>query len=472
MTGRPNLLVITTDQHRWDWLGCHGTPGVATPHIDALAARGVRFTHAVTNSTVCAPARIGLATGVAPLRLGTLTNQHTLPDGVPTYYQALRDAGYRVGVVGKLDLNKPDKENGPRGDRPDTYKWGFTDPVEAEGKMHAMGDGGRPLGPYGAWLESQGLFANFAADYEERMAEIIARYLRPPDGPAPAGTRWFADSALPAHAFEDVWIGQRAVQWLREVPDGRPWHLYVSFVGPHDPFDPPVEYAERFRAAPVPAPVLDDNSGRPAAMAAREYGNPRDEIITARRQFTAALAAIDDQVGEITATVEDLGLADETVVLFSSDHGEMLGDHRMFQKSVPYEPAMRIPLIAAGPGVTTGVSDALTELIDLPPTMLELAGIEASPGSDGRSIVDQLGNPAAVHRDAVIVAQNHYRAIRTTTHKYVHYVDPTYDVHELYHLAADPDETHNLIDEEAGLAAELRDDLSARVGEEAMIVHG
>ncbi len=472
MTERPNLLVITTDQQRWDWLGCHGTSGVKTPHLDALAAQGVRFTHHVTNSTVCAPARIGLATGVSPIRLGTLTNFDPLPDHVPTYYQALRNAQYRVGAVGKLDLNKPDNQNGRKGNRPDTYKWGFTDPVEAEGKMHARGSQeGLPLGPYGWWLHEQGLFETFRNDAVERNQDLLARWSRQPGDPPIRSTRWYDDSPLPAHAFEDAWIGRRACEWLREVPDEHPWHLYVSFVGPHDPFDPPTEYADRFRSAPVPAPVLDDGIGRPTPTRLNEYGNSEDEIIAARRQYTAALAVIDDAIGDLVATLADLELADNTFVVFSSDHGEMLGDHRLFQKHVPYEPAMRIPLIAAGPGISTGVCDALTELVDLPPTLLELVGVEPLDDIDGRSLVPVLANPALPHRDAVIVGEHHYRAIRTRTHKYVHYVDPNYDTDELFDLVTDPDETRNLIDDQAPLAAELRADLSARIGSQQM-VHG
>ena len=472
MTQRPNLLLITTDQHRWDWLGCHKTPGVETPNLDALAARGVRFTHHVTNSTVCVPARIGLATGVSPIRLGTLTNFDVLPDAVPTYYQALRDDGYRVGVVGKLDLNKPDKQNGRKGNRPDTYKWGFTDPVEVEGKMHARGsDDGAPLGPYGWWLREHGLFDEFRDDATARTGLALGLWSRRPGDPPFRSTRWFQDSPLPADAFEDAWIGRRSCQWLREVPDDHPWHLYVSFVGPHDPFDPPTEYADRFRDAPVPRPVLDSGTGRNDATRETEWGNTEDEVITARRQYTAALAAIDDQIGAILATLEELGLTDDTVVMFSSDHGEMLGDHRLFQKHVPYEPAMRIPLIAAGPSIASGVSDALTELVDLPATLLELAGVAALPDTDGRSLVPQLSDPALPHRDAVVVGEHHYRAIRSQTHKYVHYVAPNYETDELYDLEADPDETTNLIDDHHQLAAELRADLTARIGKEAM-AHG
>ena len=153
----PNILLIMTDQHRWDYLGCAGADFVDTPNIDRLAASGVRFTKAFTNAPVCAPARIGLATGMHPARIGTLDNSCYLPPHLPTYYQRLRDNGYRVGCVGKLDLAKPDKYNGRHGDRPAVYRWGFTHPEEVEGKMHAgQGEPTAPHGPYTHYLKDKG----------------------------------------------------------------------------------------------------------------------------------------------------------------------------------------------------------------------------------------------------------------------------------------------------------------------------
>ena len=132
---QPNILFITCDQLRHDWLGYSGAEHVRTPNIDRIAAMGTYFTQAVTNSPVCAPARIGLATGLRPHRVGSLDNHSYLPLSRETYYQRLRNHGYQVGCVGKLDLAKPDGYNGRDGRRPLTYAWGFTDPCECEGKM-------------------------------------------------------------------------------------------------------------------------------------------------------------------------------------------------------------------------------------------------------------------------------------------------------------------------------------------------
>ena len=167
----PNILLIMDDQHRWDYLGCYGADFVDSPNIDRLASQGIRFTNTYTNAPVCAAARIGLATGMYPERIGTLDNNTYLPSQLPTYYQRLRDSGYHVGCVGKLDLAKPDKYNGRYGDRPYTYSWGFTHPEECEGKIHAAeGYPDAPLrGPYTHYLKENGLLDAFCEDYWNRI---------------------------------------------------------------------------------------------------------------------------------------------------------------------------------------------------------------------------------------------------------------------------------------------------------------
>ena len=232
---RPNVLFIMDDQHRFDYLGCAGAGFVSTPNIDRLAARGVRFANCCTNAPLCVPARIGLAAGIQPANLGSLNNQSFLPQSAPTHYQHFRDAGYRVACVGKLDLAKPDSYNGERGDRPCVFSWGFTHPEEDEGKMHA-GNHPTPLGPYGMALQQKGLYDRFHEDYRKRASQgwnLGASH----------------DSVLPTEDFEDVYIARRAADWIRTVPDDFPFYCLVSFVGPHDPFDPPAEYADRYREA-------------------------------------------------------------------------------------------------------------------------------------------------------------------------------------------------------------------------------
>ena len=452
------------DQLRYDWLGIAGTLGVNTPNIDRLASRGIWFTHLVTNAAICAPARISLATGRRPFRHGALDNDSSLDHRDVTYYQRLRDHGYHVGVIGKIDLNKPDFYHGRGGDRPATYSWGFTHPLEAEGKMQAGGmNRHRPLGPYGYWLEERGLFEKFATDYTLRLKALWG----PLQGQTYRGDGLYRDSVLPENAFEDWWIGERAVEWINlRASSEYPWHLFVSFVGPHDPFDPPVSWAEKFRDTPVAA-AIPAKPGKPGYADPGLWKVSSDEVAIARRQYSASLAVIDKQVGDILAVLKSRGFDDSTIVVFTSDHGEMLGDHGLFQKCVPYEGSMRIPLIVTGPDIEPGVNDALIELADLNPTLCELAGLEPQRGIDARSIVPMLTRQAPDHRDAVLCTEPHYRAIRTATHKYVHNTGVHKlarhdDVDELYDLRSDPSELHNLLVEDPGASRSLLREFAER----------
>ena len=427
-SGRPNLLFIMDDQHRHDYLSAAGATFVRTPNLDRLAERGVRFSQCITNAPVCAPARIGLASGYQPARLGCLDNNCYLPRHITPYYARLRDAGYRVGCMGKLDLAKPDPYNGRHGDRPRVFGWGFTHPVECEGKMHA-GMADQPRGPYGFWLQEQGLFERFRADYAARGAR-----------------GWIEgashDSVLPEEAFEDAYIGRRAAEWIDDVSDDYPWHLFVSFVGPHDPFDPPTSYAERYRGAAVPPAIRSKEAGKPTWVNARRRDLSEDEVAAARRQYCAAIELIDDQVGRIIEAVERRGMAEDTIVVFASDHGEMLGDHGLYTKSVPYEAALRVPLIAAGPGIAGGrTSDALVELIDVNPTLCGLAGLPAQEGLDASDFSAVLTGDRTTHREEAASALREFRLVRTADRKLVvHHTGET----ELYDLENDPDELENV----------------------------
>lgn len=451
----PNLLLIMTDQHRFDYLGCAGARHVRTPNIDALAARGLRFTQCAVNAPVCAPSRIGLAAGLQPWRLGALGNNAFLPRGITTYYQRLRDAGYRVGCVGKLDLAKPDPYNGRHGDRPRVFGWGFTHPEECEGKMHA-GKSERPLGPYGFWLQEKGLYRKFHEDYMRRAANGWVRDAS-------------HDSVLPTEAFEDAYIGRRAVDWLRDIGDDYPWHLFVSFVGPHDPFDPPAAYADLYRNREMPPAVKDDLSGKPACVQRRNLHLDDEAVAITRRQYCAAIELIDDQVGAIIDMLKKRGQFDNTIIVFTSDHGEMLGDHGLYTKSLPYEASVRAPLLVCGPGVLGDtVSDTLVELNDLNPTLCELAGLPPQPGIDARSLAPVLRGDSCAHRQDTVARLSSFTCLRTHTHKFITWEGGG---QELYDLEDDPDELRNVIEdgEHADVLTDLRVRLRARLLEETAV---
>ena len=445
-TDRPNILFIMDDQHRHDYLGSAGADFLSTPNLDQLASDGVRFTQCTTNCPVCAPSRIGLASGFQPSRLGSTGNNSYLPDDTTTYYERLRDADYRVGCVGKLDLAKPDKYNGRDGDHPRLFGWGFTHPVEVEGKMHA-GMSDTPQGPYGFELEERGLYQDFRADYRSR-----------------GGQGWIKnnshDSILPTDAFADSYIGRRSTEWIDNIPDDFPWHLFVSFVGPHDPFDPPTEFADKYRTAEMPEAIAPCSHNVPEWIANRRMDMSADEITEARRQYCAATELIDHQVGQILAALERRGMRENTCVIFASDHGEMLGDHGLFTKALPYEASVRVPLIAAGPGIPQNrVSNAMVELIDVNPTICSLAGLSPQEGIDAMSFHGLLRGTEDSHRSETVSAIRDFRMIRTAEYKLIEYTDGS--IH-LFDLSNDPNEQTNMAAQNPELVSRLGDRLRAR----------
>jgi len=268
-----NQLFIMFDQMRHDWFGAAGASHVPTPNIDRLAARSRVFTQAVTNSPVCAPARIGLATGIRPHRMGALNNHAFMPLRLKSYYAQLRDHGYHVGCCGKLDLAKPWGYNGLDGARPWTYSWGFTHPHEVEGKMHA-GRCNPPAGPYSQYLHEKGTLEDFCEDYSKRKS---------------AGRAWGLDpSVLKPEDFADTYIGRKACEMIRNMPPDYPWHMFVSFVGPHNPFDPPQEYFEMFENAEMPDAIPFEPEGKPRRYTKGNRGMSAEEVLKARRLYTAS----------------------------------------------------------------------------------------------------------------------------------------------------------------------------------------
>jgi len=446
----PNVLFIMADQQRHDFLGYRGADFVSTPNLDKLAERSMVFTHCFSTGPVCAPARIGLASGFRPHRFAALSNWAFLPAQQPTYYQQLRNHGYRVGCVGKLDLAKPDRINSITGNRPCTYAWGFTDPYECEGKMHA-GQHSEPIGPYTNYLAQKGLLTQFHEDYKRRFAG------KEHDG-------WYRDSVLPTEDFEDLYIGRYAANWLRNAPTDYPWHYFVSFVGPHDPFDPPKEYADRYRNAAMPERIEDTLEGKPDWHKNRAHDHTPDQILDMRRQYCGAITAIDDAVGEIMSALEASGQMDRTYIVFSSDHGEMLCDHGMSTKDIPYESAWRVPLLVAGPEIESNESDALIELIDIHPTICQLADVPVLHGLDARGFAPLLHKETTEHRDHVATFMNGYQAVRTNEWKFVKNIN---DIPELYNLLDDPYELQNLADRNPDKGWEL-----SRILNDAMIEGG
>jgi arylsulfatase A-like enzyme len=421
------------DQWRPDWLGFLGRVPVRTPHVDRLAARGVVFRRASTPSPLCAPARACLATGRDYPRCRVSDNNVDLPADLPTFYQGLRAAGYQVGSLGKLDLHKATLHWGLDGQRC-LREWGFTHGLDSEGKLDAIKsylDNGRtPQGPYMEFLARRGLADAHARDFRTRDQWLGVE-------PTP----------LPDEAYCDNWIGANMMSVLRACDRERPWYLVANFTGPHNPQDVTKGMKERWKGVRFPAATANTKQD-PGLL---------NEI---RQNYAAMCENIDRILGQALEFLEDSGQLERTLVVFSSDHGEMLGDHDRWGKSVWFQPSVGIPMVVAGPGVTGGgrSSDALVQLHDLAPTCLEVAGAGPLPGSDARSLVPLLGGSDAPLRPCACSGLNDWFLAWDGRFKLVERKGaPAH----LFDLAEDPDELRDLI-AEPGAAAE-RERLAAAI---------
>ena len=436
-----NVLVIMTDQHRTDTIGCLGNPHARTPVIDAMGESGFAFTHCFTPTAICTPARASLLTGKRPGKHQVLANpewniayQVSIPEGTWTYTQELRDAGYNVGIVGKYHCgyNLPDKF----GADDDTY-WGAENPVANE--------------KYVAWLEANNLPPVRAHDLWRgklpggRDGHIIAARLDQPE-----------------EATFERFLADRAIEKLREYAadwkdSKQPFCLDVHFFGPHLPYflpdewfdliDPDdVELPENFGDSLIGKPPIQENYA--TYWSTSSFTNEQWKKLIA--VYWGYTAMIDFEIGRIMDVARELGILDDTAVFFCADHGEFTGSHRLNDKGpMMYDDIYNVPFIAHIPGVSTvGRSDAFVSLIDLPATVLDIAGLDTSLVEDGRSIVDLTrgGQVEGWREDIVCEFHGHHfplqqRMLRTRDFKLV--INPE-SINELYDLRLDPAEMNNV----------------------------
>lgn len=394
------ILVICTDQQRWDSLGCYGSTEVHTSNIDGLAAGGTLFERCYATNPVCAPSRASMLTGTYPYQHGLWANGVKLPPERVTLLRGLADAGYQTGLVGKLHL-------GPCADgrSEDPAEYGFGWHRWSHGPPQAA-----PGNAYHAWL---------AEHYPELSAEVARAAA---DGRARSDLDRPADAArsyheLPAEAQYSRWVADAALEFLNQVGAERPWLLWVNFFDPHHPFGAPDEYVRRVQQRPRrrPAGSPTDLAGRPEQLrelSQRSYaGHARgfqqyrpEEVDEVRDRYWAMIDLLDEQVGRVLAAAESSGPAEDLLVLFVSDHGEMLGDHGLLLKGpMLYEGAVRVPCLLRWPGRVPagGRVTGLVSLADVAATIGDAAGIEPPAEGHCRSLA-RVADGSARARDAVI----------------------------------------------------------------------
>ena len=388
---KPNILFVMTDQQRWDAMGCAGD-WVRTPALDRIAAEGVRFTQCVTTTPICIPARVTLATGRYPHNNAVWNNmQYTMPPDAPTWMRAIRDLGYRTSVFGKTHLHPH------RGDLRERehllHAYGLDDVDEIGGPRASA----QVMSHMTALWQDKGLLEAYREDFAERFANK-PHVARP--------------SVLPLEDYADVYVGQQAKRYLQAYDRDQPWLCWVSFGGPHEPWDAPEPYASMYPSETMPPPVPRPTDDHPRPQGWLDYRmenasprfDPGDEAAM-RANYAGNVTLIDDQIGQILQVIEDRGELENTVVAVTSDHGEMNGDWGLIYKAIFLDGSLRVPLIVRTPATAArggSVSNALAENCDLGPTLVELAGGELEHRQFARSLCPALVSPATGHRDEVL----------------------------------------------------------------------
>lgn len=443
MNKKPNILWICTDQQRFDSLGCYGNPYVRTANLDRLAAEGVLFENAFSQSTVCAPSRGSFLTGRYPRTVGLRKNGQNIPGDERLVTKLLHDAGYTCGLAGKLHLTAcfPKVNHGTErriDDGYDMFHWSH----------HPKEDW--PTNEYSQWLRAKG------KTFVSRPVEGSKYVVYGPD----------------AEDHQAAWCAEKAIHFMEAHADKeQPWLFSVNIFAPHHPFDPPESYMRRYLDKLEHIPLPNYTDGEPDTKTSFQrtdhrgaYGNPKlypfhqmtdSDHRYLRAAYWAMVDLIDVQVGRMMDALERTGQLDNTIVIFMSDHGELLGDHGVYLKGPHfYEPSVHVPLIVSWPGrFKQGVRvPALVELIDIAPTLLEAAGLDMYAGMQGMPLTKLLTGEASEHRDDIYCENYETRSsklgkgyglmVRDRTHKIVIY--DTRDEGELYDLAADPTESANL----------------------------
>jgi arylsulfatase A-like enzyme len=400
---RPNILVFMPDQLRADWFGPGNRVGARTPNIDALIARGVNFTRAICPSPLCGPSRACIATGLEYDRNPVPTNAFSIAIEGPNLYRQLARAGYQVLTCGKVDLLKGELDWGRDGQHAEggssrLAALGFTGGLDSAGK-HAtmMAYNASRDEPYLCFLRDRGLAEAYVEDMKLRRSYALGkdRISHPGAGPNYVYTD---PNRLPDDAYQDNWIGQCGLDILQKARSvERPWYLQVNFAGPHEPVNVTPNMARSVAGRQPPLP--EDRSGLPA-----------EKHLEIRRNYTAMVEAIDAQLGRYVDFLKSSGQYDDTVVVFTSDHGEMLGDAGLWEKSVPHQASIAVPLVFAGPGVAAGrATSQPATLLDLHATALDLAGGEMLADADSRSLVPVLADPAIRLREVVFAGLGSWR---------------------------------------------------------------
>ena len=441
MAERPNVLLVMADQLGACHLPCYGHPLVQAPNLSRLAEQGAVFERAYCASPLCAPSRAAMLTGRLPSQTGVYDNAAELPAATPTIVHLLRAAGYATALTGKMHFVGPDQLHGfEQRLTSDVYPAGFD------------------------WTPDWRLESGARLHWYHTMTSLQETAV------TEAATQTDYDD-------EVAFTGCQLLRDLSRQPHRRPFFATVSFTNPHDPWEVRRRHWQLYDddAIDLPAvPAIPREQADPHSLRLRDMigsdRRPLDEaeLRRARHGYYAAISYLDERIGELLSVLEDTGLAEDTMVVFTSDHGEMLGERGLWYKMTFFDPSARVPLIVRGPGVAPGRRAGCVSQLDLAPTLAELAGVDGADGDGftGSSLAGMLAGGDA----GPDLALGEYLAegvrtpevmVRRGRHKYLH---ARGDPDRLYDLEADPDEVDNLAElpQHAELAAGFRDEVARR----------
>ena len=427
---RPNLVFFLGEGARWDESSLAGNRLLKTPNIDRIGREGAVFTDAFCINSLCLPARATILSGLYSHTTGAVDNQHSkVPDRFPIVTDLIRRHGYEIAFIGKSHVQ------GSLMDRYWDYYFGFSGQADYQCPVVVEGAHGR------------------------------------------------FDPPRSYHEYVDDLLTRKAVDWLRQTHRS-PFCLFLWFYAPHAPFDRPLRMVNDFNGVPIPKPAsfdeyLTDYTGKPhGVIGARnkigsqflQRDDPRslEELV---KDHYVGIESNDEDIGQVMRVLESQGILDDTAIVWSSDHGFFLGEHRFYDKRLMYEPSIRIPLMIRYPRrIPAGTSSGRMVLnLDLAPTLLDLIGRKPPAHYQGKSLMTLLARADVAWRTDWLYEYYEYpgnqqvrpcRGVRTERYKYIHYFTEPQEF-ELYDLKQDPEERHNLYGDLAH--AELTRQLAARL---------
>lgn len=445
MEQKRNIVLIMTDQQRWDTIAAQGYDYMHTPGMDRLVKNGVSFRNAYCPGATCVASRAAIFTGYYPHNTGVYGFNPWAHRR--NWIQDLAEGGYWCANVGKMHFI------------PYFADGGFHERIVVENPTSPPVRAGFADDDWGHYLKLHGV---------ERPMD------RHRDDP-----HWHAKhQSVPweyeEHLHSDVFIGNSAVAWVNSYNKDQPFFLQVGLTGPHEPYDPLPRHLDHYRDTNIPQPVWRDgelDKKPPQQQAFQDYfgkaegeasvdmkGSSMEDLKKMRRHYFAKITTVDEQVSKVLDALEKRGFLENSVVIFCSDHGDMVGDHKLTYKWLMYDPVVHVPLIIYDPEMYGSANCAVqgkVNLMDLGPTILDYAGVEIPEGLEGRSLRPALNPDISFEGESYVFCENNYLTmIRGDDWKLIHYAGQTYG--ELYDLKRDPNELENLWDDPESAAEKDR----------------